>query len=40
MEQRQPLSTSEPNGSESAVAYQILHLARPVLDTLLKGDDR
>jgi hypothetical protein len=40
MEQRQPLSTNEPNGSESAVAYQIRHLAQPVLDTLLKGDDR
>ena len=34
------LSTNEPNGSESAVAYQILHLARPLLDTLPKGDDR
>jgi len=34
------LSTNEPNGSESAVAYQILHLAQPLLDTLPKGDDR
>jgi hypothetical protein len=40
MEQPQPLSTNEPNGSESAVAYQILHLAQPLLDTLPKGDDR
>ena len=40
MEQRQPLSTNEPNGSESAVAYQILHLALLLLDTLPKGDDR
>jgi hypothetical protein len=40
MEPRQPLSTNEPNGSESAVAYQILHLAQPLLDTLPKGDDR
>jgi hypothetical protein len=34
------LSTNEPNGSESAVAYQILHLARPLLGTLSKGYDR
>jgi Domain of unknown function (DUF4865) len=25
---------------ENAVAYQIFHLARPLLDTLPKGDDR
>jgi uncharacterized protein DUF4865 len=34
------LSTNEPNGNEIAIAYQILHLARPLLDTLPKGDDR
>ena len=34
------LSTNEPNGNENKVAYQILHLARPLLDTLPKGDDR
>ena len=34
------LSANEPNGNENAVAYQILHLARPLLDTLPKGDDR
>jgi|GraSoi2013_115cm_1033766.scaffolds.fasta_scaffold313019_1 hypothetical protein len=34
------LSTNEPNGSESAVACQSLHLARPLLNTLPKGDDR
>jgi Domain of unknown function (DUF4865) len=34
------LSTNEPNGNENAVAYQILHLARPLLATLAKGDDR
>jgi uncharacterized protein with von Willebrand factor type A (vWA) domain len=34
------LSTNEPNGNENTVAYQILHLARPLLDTLPKGDDR
>ena len=38
MEQRQPMN--EPNGSESAVACQILDLAQPLLDTLPKGDDR
>ena len=34
------LSTNQPNGSENAVAYQILHLARPLLDTLPESDDR
>ena len=34
------LSTNEPNGNENGVAYQILHLARPLLDTLPKSDDR
>jgi hypothetical protein len=34
------LSTSEPDGSDSAVAYQILHLAQPLLDTLAQGDER
>jgi Domain of unknown function (DUF4865) len=34
------LSTNEPDGSESAVAYQILHLARPLLDTLSQGGER
>jgi hypothetical protein len=34
------LSTNEPNGNEIAIAYQILHLARPLLDTLPKGDGR
>jgi hypothetical protein len=34
------LSTNEPNGNENTVVYQILHLARPLLDTLPKGDDR
>jgi hypothetical protein len=34
------LSTSEPNGNENKVAYQILHLARPLLDTLPRADGR
>jgi hypothetical protein len=34
------LATNEPNGNENTVAYQILHLARPLLDTLPKGDHR
>jgi hypothetical protein len=34
------LSTNEPNGNENTVAYQILHLARLLLDTLPTGDDR
>ncbi len=34
------LSTNAPNGNEIAIARQILHLARPLLDTLAKGDDR
>jgi Domain of unknown function (DUF4865) len=32
------LSTSESNGSEKAIAYQVLHLAQPLLDTLPKTD--
>jgi hypothetical protein len=31
---------NEPNGNENTIACQILHLARPLLDTLAKGDDR
>ena len=34
------LSTNEPNGNEIAVAYQILHLAQPLRDTLPEGDGR
>jgi hypothetical protein len=34
------LSTNEPNGNEDKVADRILHLARRLLDTLPKGDDR
>jgi hypothetical protein len=34
------LSTKEPNRTEIAVSYEILHLSRPLLDTLPKGDDR
>jgi hypothetical protein len=34
------LSTNEPGGNGTTVAYQILHLARPLLDTLPKGGDR
>jgi hypothetical protein len=34
------LSTNEPSGNENTVAYQILHLARSLLDTLPKGDGR
>jgi hypothetical protein len=34
------LSTDGPNGNGNAVAYQILHLARPLLDTLPKAGDR
>jgi hypothetical protein len=34
------LSTNEPHGNENTVAYQILHLARPLLDTLPGRDDR
>ena len=34
------LSTNEPDGNANTVAYQILHLARPLLDTLPKADDR
>jgi hypothetical protein len=31
------LSANEPVGSEAGDAYQILHLARPLLDTLPQG---
>jgi hypothetical protein len=34
------LSTNEPDGKANTVAYPILHLARPLLDTLPRGDDR
>lgn len=34
------LSEEEPRGSERGVAYQIVHLSRPLLDTLPKGDAR
>jgi hypothetical protein len=34
------LSTDEPNGNENAVGYQVLHLARPLLDTLPNSADR
>jgi len=34
------LSADEPNGNENAVAYQVLHLARPLLDTLPNSADR
>lgn len=34
------LSTHEPNGNENGVAYQVLHLAQPLLGTLPKSDDR
>ena len=34
------LSTNEPDGNENTLAYQILHLARPLLDSLPDSDDR
>jgi hypothetical protein len=34
------ISTDEPKGNDIGVAYQILHLAQPLLDTLAKGDGR
>ena len=34
------LSASEPNVNESTVVWPILHLARPLLDTLPKADER
>ncbi len=34
------LSSNEPNGRESGEAYEILHLARPLLDTLPRGGPR
>ena len=34
------LSTKEPDASESAIAYQVLHLAHPLLDTLSQGAER
>jgi hypothetical protein len=33
------LSTNAPDGNENAVAWQVLHLARPLLDTLPKAGD-
>jgi hypothetical protein len=33
-------STREPNRNENTVACQIRHLARPLLETLAKGDDQ
>jgi Domain of unknown function (DUF4865) len=34
------LATNAPDGNGNSVAYPILHLARPLLDTLPKPDDR
>jgi Domain of unknown function (DUF4865) len=34
------LSEEEPRGSERGIAYQIVHLSRPLLDTLPKGAAR
>ncbi len=34
------LSMNEPSGNANTVAYPILHLAHPLLDTLPTGDDR
>jgi hypothetical protein len=34
------ISANAPDGNENGVAYPILHLARPLLDTLPKPDDR
>jgi hypothetical protein len=34
------LSASEPNRNESTVVWPILHLARPLLDTLPRADER
>jgi hypothetical protein len=34
------LSTNEPDGNENTLAHQILHLARPLLDTLPNSGDR
>ena len=32
------LSTNVPNGNDNAIAYQMLHLAQPLLGTLPKGN--
>jgi hypothetical protein len=34
------LSANDPNAKENTVAYQVLHLARPLLDTLPKAGGR
>jgi hypothetical protein len=34
------ISTDEPKGKDIGVAYQLLHLAQPLLDTLPMGDVR
>ena len=34
------LSANEPSGKDHGVAYEILHLARPLLDTLPHGGAR
>jgi hypothetical protein len=34
------ISANEPDGNEATVAYPILHLARPLLDTLPRAGDR
>lgn len=34
------LSAAEPDATARGVAYQIAHLSRPLLDTLLEGDPR
>jgi hypothetical protein len=34
------ISTDEPKGKDIGVAYQLLHLAQPLLDTLAMGDVR
>jgi hypothetical protein len=34
------IAANEPDGNEATVAYPILHLARPLLDTLPKAGDR
>jgi hypothetical protein len=34
------LSMNEPNGNANTIAYPILHLAHPLLDTLPTGGDR
>jgi hypothetical protein len=34
------IGANEPNGNENTVAYPVLHLARPLLDTLPRAGDR